>query len=256
MRDVNVYSRLGALNSSCSTTTVVRPGAAPTRSEDVYSRLRGDILAGRLRPGSRLPFAELCARYGTSVGVVREGLSRLTEQALVVAEPQLGYRVKSVSSQDLQHLTDARVEIETLVVRSAIEAGDLAWESSVVAAHHTLARTPQMDSQDPQRMTEAWAAAHAVYHSSLLDGCPNPRLRAIALALRDSAELYRRWSVPVGHDSGRDVAQEHESLLAAALGRDAAGATSVLTEHLRRTARVLLDVAPDDEHLLATLGAV
>jgi len=234
---------------------MARPGAAPTRSEGVYSRLRTDILAGRLRPGSRLPFAELCSRYGTSVGVVREGLSRLTEQDLVVAEPQQGYRVKSVSAQDLQHLTDARVQIETLVVRSAIDSADLAWESSVLAAHHTLVRTPQQDPEDPQRMSEAWASAHATYHATLLDGCPNPRLRAMALALRDSAELYRRWSVPVGHDNSRDVGSEHAALLAAALARDAEGATTVLTEHLRRTARVLLDVATNDDQLLATLGA-
>ena len=66
----------------------------------------------------------------------------------MVAEPQQGYRVKSVSSVDLQHLTDARVEIETLVVRSAIASADLAWESNVLAAHHTLVRTPQVDPQD------------------------------------------------------------------------------------------------------------
>ena len=234
---------------------MARPNAAPTRGEDVYSRLRGDILAGRLRPGSRLPFAELCSRYGTSVGVVREGLSRLTEQDLVVAEPQQGYRVKAVSSADLQHLTDARVQIETLVLRSAIDSADLAWESSVLAAHHTLVRTPQQDAQDPQRMSEAWASAHAAYHATLLEGCPNPRLRAIALGLRDSAELYRRWAVPVGHDGSRDVISEHQSLLTAALARDSGAATAVLTEHLERTARVLLDVATDDDHLLAALGA-
>lgn len=173
-----------------------------------------------------------------------------------MAEPQHGYRVKSVSAQDLSYLTDARVEIETLVVRSAIDSGDVAWESSVLAAHHTLVKTPQQDPQDPQSMSEAWASAHAAYHATLLDGCPNPRLRAMALALRDSAELYRRWSVPIGHDHARDVSSEHEALLDAALARDADGATAVLTEHLRRTARVLLDVAADDEQLLALLGAV
>lgn len=227
---------------------MARPAAAPTRGEDVYGRLRGDILAGRLRPGSRLPFAELCSRYGTSVGVVREGLSRLVEQDLVVSEPQQGFRVKSISAEDLQHLTDARVDVETLVLRSAIDAGDVAWESSVVAAHHTLARTPQQDARDPQRMSEAWAAAHAAFHARLLDGCPNPRLRGIALALRDSAELYRRWSLPVGHDTARDVVSEHEALLASALDRDPGRAVTVLTEHLQRTARVLLDVEADDEH--------
>lgn len=231
-----------------------RPAGTPTRGEDVYARLRGDVLAGRLRPGARLPFAELCARYGTSVGVLREGLSRLVEQDLVVVSPKQGYRVKAVSTEDLQHLTEARVEVESLVLRSAIGAGDLAWESDVLAAHHRLARTPQQDPDDPARMSESWAAAHAAFHAVLLQGCPNPRLRSIALALRDSAELYRRWTIPVGHDTGRDTAGEHRALLDGALARDPDQAVLVLTEHLRRTARVLLDVSSDDD-LLEALGA-
>lgn len=233
---------------------MARLRAAPTRAEEVYARLRADILAGRLRPGARLPFAELCSRYGTSVGVVREGLSRLTEQDLVVAEPQLGYRVKSVSSEDLKHLTNARVEIETLVLRSALSRGDLSWESDVVAAYHRLARTPHEDAQDPARMSEDWATAHAAYHATLLAGCPNPRLRAIALGLRDSAELYRRLSMPVGRGTARDIASEHQALLEAALARDPDRSTTVLSEHLQRTAQILLALADDDVALLAALA--
>lgn len=229
--------------------------ATTTRGEDVYARLRADILAGRLRPGARLRFAELCARYDTSVGVLREGLSRLTEQELVVAEPQQGYRVQPVSPRDLRELTDARTEVEGLVLRAAVGSGDLGWESAVLAAHHVLARTPVQDPDDPQRMSEAWAAAHAAFHGLLLDGCPNRRLRGIALGLRDSAELYRRWSVPVGRDGSRDVAAEHRALLDAALDRDPARAVAVLTGHLQRTARVLLDATTDDGDLLAALDA-
>ena len=45
-----------------------RTGAdrATTRTEQVYGQLRADILAGRLTPGARLPFAELGARYASS----------------------------------------------------------------------------------------------------------------------------------------------------------------------------------------------
>ena len=217
------------------------PGAAPTRGEDVYARLRGDILAGRLQPGSRLPFAELCARYGTSVGVLREGLPRLVEQGLVVAAPQQGYRVTPLSAEDLQHLTEARTAIETLVLREAIAHGDVAWESRALAAHHTLTRTPQLNPDDPQSVNEDWSAAHAVFHAELLAACPNPRLRAIARSLRDSAELYRRWTLPVGNDSNRDVSGEHTAILeAATVARDPERAVTLLAEHLRRTARVLL----------------
>jgi DNA-binding GntR family transcriptional regulator len=220
-----------------------------TRGETVFAALRADILAGRLVPGARLPFAELCARYEASTGVVREALSRLVEQGLVRVEPQQGYRVTPLSEHDLAELTEARVQVETLVLAAAIAEGDLAWESRLTAVHHTLSRTPQVDEDDPARFNEAWTRAHAEYHAAVLSGCRNSRLRQLADGLRDSAELYRQWSRPLGHDQDRDIAGEHRALLDAALARDTEAAVAVLTAHIRHTTEVLLDptLKRDDE---------
>lgn len=221
--------------------------AATTRGEAVFAALRGDILAGRLTPGSRLPFAELSTRYDASTGVLREGLSRLVEQGLVRLEPQQGYRVTPLSQHDLAELTAARIQIETLVLAAAIAEGDLAWESRLTAVHHTLSRTPQVDSEDPARFSEAWTLAHADYHAAILSGCRNSRLRGLADGLRDSAELYRQWSRPLGHDHDRDIPGEHRALLEAALARDTDTAVAVLTAHIEHTTAVLLDQAATAE---------
>lgn len=217
----------------------------PTQVERVYAELRADILAGRRRPGSKLPFSELTSRHRASMGVVREAVSRLIAEDLVESMPQQGQRVKPVSVADLQHLTEARCEVEATVLRRAIERGDVDWESRVVAAHHRLQRTPQMDPADPQRIAEDWARAHQGFHQALLEGCPNPRLVAIAESLRASAELYRRWSVPLG-DITRDVAGEHQSLMEAVIARDADAAVRALRHHIEQTTDQLLNGADLD----------
>lgn len=183
------------------------------------------------------------------MGVVREALSRLVAQGLVQAEPQHGFQVTPIAVEDLRHLTAARCSIETLVLREAIEHGTLEWEGDVLSAHHRLSRRTQMVADDPERFSEEWATAHAEFHATLLAGCPNPRLRAITSALRDSAELYRRWSVPIGHDQSRDIAGEHAALLQATIGRDTDRAVGLLTEHIQRTSHALIDNAclDDDE---------
>ncbi len=174
------------------------------------------------------------------MGVVREALTRLTGEGLVESEPQYGFRVRALSATDLRHLTEARGEIETLVLRRAVEHGGLAWESEVLAAHHRLERTPQAAPEDPDRLSDDWAAAHATYHRVLLAGCPNPRLLAVAESLRDSAELYRRWSVPMDH-SHRDIPAEHRAILDAVLGHDPDAAAAALQAHIQRTTDILLD---------------
>src|SRR5262245_54862877 len=87
---------------------------AGTRSNAVFDRLRADLLAGRLQPGSKLKLAVLGARYAASLSVVREALSRLAEQGLVVAHPQRGFSVVALSPDDLTDLTNTRIDVETL----------------------------------------------------------------------------------------------------------------------------------------------
>ena len=205
------------------------------RPESAYSRLRTDILTGRLLPGQRLLTTDLTARYGVSVGALREGLSRLAEQGLVISEPHHGFRVRPVDRDDLIDLTEARREIETLVLRRAILRGDLAWESRLLAAHHVLEGTPQLSGEDPPRVNEDWAAAHTHFHAVLLEACPNRHLRDMAASLRDASELYRRWSRLLGREDDRDIPAEHRALLEAALQRDAARAEQLLAQHIEKT---------------------
>lgn len=141
---------------------------------------------------------------------------------------------------DLEELTEVRREIETLALRCALKAGDLAWESRLVAASHVLEGTPQLSDEDPRRVNEAWASAHTTFHGVLLEACPNRRLRDIATSLRDSAELYRRWSRHLRREDNRDIPAEHKRLLDAALSRNADAACDLLARHIDQTTRNLL----------------
>ena len=68
-----------------------------TRTEQVYEVIRSELLNGGLRPGQKLKMVELTERFGVSQSVIREALTRLTEQGLLVATPQRGFRVRDLS---------------------------------------------------------------------------------------------------------------------------------------------------------------
>jgi DNA-binding GntR family transcriptional regulator len=226
----------------------------PTRTDEVHARLRADILGGRLLPGQRLKFPDLAVRYEASVGVIREALIRLTEHGLVRSEAHLGFQVAPVSEAGHAELSDARLQIETLVLRRAIADGDLAWEERLVAAHHRLDRTPLTDPAAPEHPTPEWLMAHAAYHHTLLDGCANRRLLAMANALREEAELYRRWShpdpdaapAPAAPTAPTDPAppDEHRELLDAALARDPDRASDALSRLITLSAGLRVSAPP------------
>jgi DNA-binding GntR family transcriptional regulator len=215
-----------------------------TRSNAVFDQLRADVLAGRLAPGSKLKLAVLGERYSVSLSVVREALSRLAEQGLVVPHPQRGFSVMALSPEDLIDLTNTRVDLETLAARRSVERGDLAWETRLVGAHHTLAGTSAATPDG--EVNEEWITAHRTFHHALLSGCGSPRLQDLATGLRDAAELYRIWSSSLTRDTARDIAGEHRRLLALAIARDADGLSTALAAHIQQTTDMLLHYAASE----------
>lgn len=95
---------------------------------------------------------------------------------------------------------------------------------------------------------EDWLIAHADFHTALLAGCANPRLRDLAASLREEAELYRRWSRPAPADprhwTGREAYEEHRDLFDAVMARDPERADAALRHLIGLTSDMVLDTEP------------
>ena len=218
--------------------------SARNLTHSTYEALRADLLACRIAPGSRLKIQDLCHRHSVSLGAIREALSRLTSEGLVVSEPQRGFRAAPISLADLRDLTMVRIEVEGLCLRRAIEVGTVEWEARLVAAYHRLSRTPERAVADPMRADDDWADAHAAFHAALVEGGDSPWLLRLHGQLYAQSERYRRLSIPL--DNGdRNVAKEHQDILDAALKRDADAAVALMAQHLNATTEILVDADID-----------
>src|SRR5438093_3120133 len=133
--------------------------SASSLTQHVYQELRTKLLNGKLRPGEKLNISRLCATMSVNLSAVREALARLTSEGLVIAEPQRGFRAAPITTDELVHLTDARVQIESLCLARAIQLGNLDWETAIVAALHRLLHTPRYDDTG-KNVAQAWATAH------------------------------------------------------------------------------------------------
>lgn len=204
-----------------------------TRTSELVSRLRLDLLAGELPAAAPLRLTALRERYATGLTPLREALFQLVSEGLVTVEDQRGFRAAPVSTEGLHDLTEQRVFLESQALRLVIARGDLAWESRVLAAHHRLAGTPMLDA-GAHDLSSAWADAHRDFHAVLLETCGSPWLLRFRVILSDHADRYRRFSVRRQPD--RDVAGEHRGLADAVLARDADLAVRLLHDHYWRTA--------------------
>jgi DNA-binding GntR family transcriptional regulator len=210
-----------------------------TLTERVFLDLRGDIINGRLPAGSALKLSPLAKRFDVSMSVIRESLVRLSEQGLAQLSPNQGFKVVSITADDLIDLTDLRIRLEGLALAESIRHGDTAWEATIVAAHHVLERTA-MTHDGLSGASDDWSHAHAEFHDALGAGCGRPRLISLTRSMRDSSEVYRQLSSTREASGKRDVAAEHRELMNLATARREGEAVEALRNHLQRTTDIVL----------------
>lgn len=83
-----------------------------TRIETVTSRLRREIMSGRIKPGARLTESATAAGMGVSRTPVVAALKALTEQGLVRHAPNHGYWVRELSLEELIQGVDVLAALE------------------------------------------------------------------------------------------------------------------------------------------------
>ncbi|NTZ64089.1 GntR family transcriptional regulator [Agrobacterium tumefaciens] len=212
----------------------------PTIAEDVYHRIREDILAGKLFPGMTLRSDWMRKQYSVGISPLREALTRLSTERLIVAESQRGFRVAPIDAAEVLDVLDTRIMVETKALRQSIELGSVEWEGRVLSAYHIMSRNhiPAAGSTG----TEQWVASHRNFHMELLSASRSVWLLHLARLLFDQSERYRalRTAQAEAENLARDVGLEHKRILDAALARDADLACEALVEHYTRTADAIL----------------
>ncbi len=108
-----------------------------TLPEQIAAQLRQEVLSSKLKPGDPLREVDLSERFGVSRGPVREAFRQLTQQGLLVLEPNKGVRVAQNPSVEVRPLVvRLRRTIETFVLKSIFEritADDVSYWEDILA---------------------------------------------------------------------------------------------------------------------------
>jgi DNA-binding GntR family transcriptional regulator len=198
--------------------------------DKVYSRIRSDVILGRLPPGQRLTLERMRDTYQTSIGTLREVLNRLASEGFIAAEGARGFEVAPASVDNLREVAAVRLLLECHALRESFEAGDIEWEGRIVAAHHKLAIVEKRMIAGDRSQSEAWKRYDAAFHNALISACGSKLLLDMHTAIYDK---YLRYLVLANVFRGEVAANEHRSLLEHGLARDWKGAQRTLTTHVQ-----------------------
>ncbi len=184
-----------------------------TTPEGVYRVLRAAILGGTVPPGGQLREAHIAADLGISRSPLREALTRLEEEGLVVKIPFRGAFVAQVSAADVAEIAAVRLCVEPY-------AGELSMEALQGHARPTLVRT----LEDLARATEqndipASVDAHLRFHRLFYDLSGNSILQGLWSGWENKMRLYLAVDHP-SYDDAHDIVREHEGMVRCVLEGD------------------------------------
>ena len=224
---------------------VVEPASEEvTLAEQVYRALRRDIISGEVPAGQSLRLEYLKERYGISFSPIREALNRLHSERMVVTTSSRGFRVSPFSVEEMWDAIETRILIDCEAMRRSLTRANDAWEARLVGAFHalTLAANRSADQRGAiPAEEEALETRHLEFHHALISACGSAWLGELSGQMYAQTERYRRPGLrgKPRWGSARNVQQEHQNLMDAALARDAPRATELLTQHYRETGRMV-----------------
>ncbi|WP_126248670.1 GntR family transcriptional regulator [Chitinophaga rhizosphaerae] len=192
----------------------------------VYVDLRRQILSNQLVPGMRLKEDEWARKTAVSRMAVREALTRLLGENLVVFGEKGGYFVKSMTPNDIKEIRELRELLELGALRLLAQKPNAA-----------LLDTLDKICEDFTAMVEKGYLGGACdadmkFHETLISGACNAKLM----------ELYQFSNIPLFHmklgkmlmDDYAQTDREHRQIVNALRKQDLKLAQSTLVKHLER----------------------
>lgn len=190
--------------------------------QDVAERLRQQIFARELEPGSWIDEQKLTVEYGISRTPLREALKVLAVEGLVTMKVRRGAYVTEMSRDDVAQIYHLLGLIESDAAAQVALHADAAQRARLQSLHDRLEKSV--------RQRDAFFSVNEQFHMALLEVAGNRWAQQTVTDLRKVMKLNRHHSL---FKQGRltESLAEHRLLMQAIDGRDGEAARRAMQLH-------------------------
>ncbi|CAM3400972.1 GntR family transcriptional regulator [Hydrogenibacillus schlegelii] len=204
------------------------------KAQFIYTELRQEIVEGRLPPGARLIEEKLAARYGVSRTPIREALTLLEADGLIILQRNRGGVVRKYDKKEIYDIYDLRLLIEGYAARRAAQritdADLIVLKGLLSEAEEVLDRAGRgwMPWNDGlRRLVEN----NVQFHRLIARAGANAFLEGLWERYTFLPFVYRTLQV-YGEEGLKTSLRQHRMLIEAFVARDPDMAESIMRTHL------------------------
>ena len=194
--------------------------------QDLFNKLRDDILQNKIKPGEKLTEQRICQEYRVSRTPVREAFQKLELDGLIEIIPNRGAFVIGLTRQDIEDMYELRSAYESIAVKWAIdrltpqEFEDM-QEAFELMEFYTM-------KQDPTKML----AMNTRFHQIIYNGTKNRMLQHVLT----SYQVYTKntkVSPEYIKEYMDEVLEEHRQIFLAFQAKDKEAASKAAVQHMQ-----------------------
>lgn len=200
-----------------------------TYQEEAYEFVKEQILNLELKPGEFITDQQIATRLKISRTPVREAFRRLQHEGLLVYTPRRGWKVYTLTLEDIHEIFDIKVSIESMVARKAAEQ-QCKDQKLCAVLKETLEKMRLAANHND---IDGWIEADPILHETIFQMANNRRAHKIIENINDQWHRVRIGFVARTEHLNESFV-EHEEFVTAILEGDGALAESLMAEHLNK----------------------
>ncbi len=206
---------------------------APKKKELIYTELKKNLLAMKIRPHEVLQEEKVAARFGVSRTPAREALQKLEQEGFLRQVKKIGYVVRPLTRNDLKEIIGVRSVLESYAACLATARRD----------PRTIARLRKINAKARHYLAEddlrKFFKNSSEFHDVIYQSSGNTRLCTLIESLRDNFLRYRRMLLRVPRMPEIQV-RDHEEMLDAMENGNEKMVEKMVREHILRGGEILL----------------
>jgi DNA-binding GntR family transcriptional regulator len=227
------------VNETHPNTRAEPTGRTTTYQQQAYDYVKAQIMNLDLKPGQYVTDSQVAGELNISRTPVREALRRLEQEELLINQARRGWKVYTLSLEDVHEIFDIKEALEGMAARRAAGCQDEELRSALRAAMDRMRQAAVADDPD------AWREADARLHDVIFAMGGNERASTIIGSLNDQWHRVRIGFVAVEGRIERSN-PEHEVIVDRILAGDGEEAERHMRLHLNNVRQELV-------HLLVNL---
>jgi len=200
----------------------------------IYKIIKDKIIWHEIKMGERIIDKKLAEELGVSRSMVRQVLTILVKEELLIMIPRNGFYVREITRKEIEEIYNVRKTLEAYVTELAVPK----ISSRDISEAEEVFKKAKRDLEKDE--VKSFIEADILLHKLLLDNCGNEPLRKMINEYNDKYAFYRVVDLS-RIERAKESYFEHYEIFEAVKEKKVQLSTELMAKHIENAKNIILN---------------